>query len=252
MIHRIYDGHIVGSTKPSAQAPSNGCHHQSVRQLSGHQPMQYHLEQLPGFPKTLFEFNKYDGARALTALLLLLASLYFLSGFLGFLFDHNPWLHDLFFKSPQIQVSKTAWWQFWKSFHTAVIHITSYIDISFRLLVFLCAYCLAWATFDPRNIEGYVMGFLNACLGLVYIISPIDAIPDVVPVAGTVDDAVLGLGLFLLGVSSWYRNKLRDVKTKAVLELIDHGNSQKALQMLLEDKGIAIKDSLSAQKNTKN
>jgi uncharacterized membrane protein YkvA (DUF1232 family) len=247
MIHRIYDGHIVGSTKPPAQATSNGHHHQSVRQLAGGQPMQYHLEQLPSFPKTLFAFKKYDGAKTLTALLLLLASLYFLSGFLGFLFDHTPWLHDLFFKSPQVQVSKAAWWQFWKVFHTAVIHITSYIDISFRLLVFLCAYCLAWATFDPRNIEGYVMGFFNACLGLVYIISPIDAVPDVVPVAGTVDDAVLGLGLFLLGISSWYRNKLRDVKTKAVLELIDHGNSQKALQMLLEDKGIAIKDSSSPQ-----
>ncbi|MBL1176289.1 MAG: DUF1232 domain-containing protein [Pantanalinema sp. GBBB05] len=86
------------------------------------------------------------------------------------------------------------------------------------------------------------MGFFNTCLGLAYLISPIDAIPDFVPVAGNLDDAVLGVGVLLLGVSSLYRNKLRDVKTKTILELIDGGNRQKALQMLLEDKGIQIKD----------
>lgn len=89
------------------------------------------------------------------------------------------------------------------------------------------------------------MGFFNACLGFAYILSPVDAIPDFVPIAGSMDDTVLGAGLVVLGVSSWYRNKLRDVKTKTVLELIDHGNNQKALQILLEDKGIAVKDSHS-------
>lgn len=245
MIHRIYDGHIVGSTKPPTQAIMARDRHQAIQQPSMYQPVNYSLEQLPGFPRTLFLFRSYDGAKALTALLLLFAFLYFFLGFLGFLVDHTPWLHDLFFKPTPVPVAKTTWWQFWKVVDNTVTHITSYIDISFRLFAFLCAYCLAWATFDPRNIEGYVMGFFNACLGLAYVVSPIDAIPDIVPVAGSLDDAILGVGLFLLGVSSWYRNKLRDVKTKTVLELIDHGNSQKALQMLLEDKGVAIKDSSS-------
>jgi hypothetical protein len=43
-------------------------------------------------------------------------------------------------------------------------------------------------------------------------------------------------------LSSFYRNKVREVKTKTILELIDDGNSQKALQMLLEDKEITIED----------
>jgi hypothetical protein len=43
-------------------------------------------------------------------------------------------------------------------------------------------------------------------------------------------------------LSSLYRNKVREVKTKTILELIDDGNSQKALQMLLEDEGITIED----------
>ena len=60
--------------------------------------------------------------------------------------------------------------------------------------------------------------------------------------AGNLDDLVLGVGVLVLGLSSAYRSKLRDVKTKTILELIDDGNHKKALQMLLEDKGIAIKE----------
>ncbi|NJK29904.1 MAG: DUF1232 domain-containing protein [Acaryochloris sp. RU_4_1] len=86
------------------------------------------------------------------------------------------------------------------------------------------------------------MGFFNTCLGVAYMLAPVDAIPDFIPALGSLDDTFVGIGVCLLGVSSLYRNKLRDVKTKTILELIDDGNSQKALQMLLEDKGITIKD----------
>jgi uncharacterized membrane protein YkvA (DUF1232 family) len=84
------------------------------------------------------------------------------------------------------------------------------------------------------------MGCFNALLGLAYLIAPMDIIPDVVPGIGNLDDTVLGFGVLLLGVSSIYRNKFRDVKTNTILELIDDGNNQKALTMLLEDKGISI------------
>jgi uncharacterized membrane protein YkvA (DUF1232 family) len=137
---------------------------------------------------------------------------------------------------------KILWWQFWKTIGSTVTHIASYVDLIFRLFIFICAYCLAWATFDPRNIEGYVMGFFNTCLGLAYMLAPVDAIPDFIPVVGSLDDTFVGMGVLFLGLSSVYRNKLRDVKTKTILELIDDGNNQKALKMLLEDKGITIKD----------
>ncbi len=190
-------------------------------------------------------FREYDGAKALTALLLFLSTLYFLAGFLGFLFDHTPWLKALLpTLGPATIVVPAQWWQIWKPVGAAVTHIASYVDLALRMFVFLCTYCLAWATFDSRNIEGYIMGFFNTCLGLAYLISPIDAIPDFIPVAGGLDDAVLGVGVLLLGVSSLYRNKLRDVKTNTVIELIDGGNRQKALQLLLEDKGIRVNDPL--------
>ena len=268
MVYRTPSGHVIGSSKPGARSvdpsrvidptcyPSPASTQPSrpqIPQPSSPQPFlpsppgspsgSYKFEALPSFPRTLFEWEKYDGARALVAILLLLATTYFLAGFLGFLVDHTPWLKEFLHPTALANPTKVAWWHIWRPIASTVTHIASYVDLAFRLFVFLCAYCLAWATFDPRNIEGYVMGFFNTCLGLAYMISPIDAIPDFVPVAGNLDDAVLGTGVLLLGLSSLYRNKLREVKTKTILELIDDGNNQKALQMLLEDKGITIKDS---------
>jgi uncharacterized membrane protein YkvA (DUF1232 family) len=205
-------------------------------------PRQFRLEPLPRFPHSLFQFKTYDGAKALTAAFLLLSTVYLLAGFLGFLIDHTVWLHDLFYpKSVANSSVHSSGWKFWQSFGSVLQYLSSYIDLAIRVFLFVCSYCLAWATFDPRNIEGYIMGCFNALLGIIYLLTPIDMIPDIVPVVGNLDDTVLGCGVLLLGLSGIYRNKFRDVKTNTILELIDDGNNQKALTMLLEDKGIAIR-----------
>jgi uncharacterized membrane protein YkvA (DUF1232 family) len=208
---------------------------------------QFELKKLPGFPRTLFAFRQYDGGRTLAVILLILASIYFFTGFWGFLLDHNAWLHDWVYP-PHVGVDlpQNPWWDPLGVFHKNAIaqaftSASSYIDIAFRLIIFLCAFCLAWATFDPRNIEGYAMGLFNVFLGGAYVISPADLIPDVLPIAGTLDDTLLGIGMVALGISGWYRTNMRDAKTKTVLELVDHGNTERALQLLLEDKGISIK-----------
>lgn len=243
VVYRTPSGTAIGSTKPRSQVIDPGCWDTRQPAPTPQPPAgQYQLEQLPRFPNTLFDFANYDGAKALTAFVLCLAFIYFVAGFVGFLFDHTPWLKVMFHLAPTAGIVKGAWWHFWKPIGATVSSIASYIDLALRLFVLLCSYCLAWVTFDPRNIEGYVMGFFNACLGVAYILFPADVIPDMIPLAGTLDDVFLGGGIFLLGLSSLYRNKLRDVKTETILELIDDGNHQKALQMLLEDKGITIKD----------
>jgi uncharacterized membrane protein YkvA (DUF1232 family) len=204
-------------------------------------PKRLKMETLPSFPDSLFQFKTYDGAKALTALFLLLSSIYLLVGFLGFLIDHTAWLHNLFYPQSAMNASThSTWSKLWHPIGLALYHLSSYIDLAVRCFLFVCTYCLAWATFDPRNIEGYIMGCFNALLGMIYLLTPMDMIPDIVPMVGTLDDTILGFGVLLLGVSSIYRNRFRDVKTNTILELIDDGNNQKALKMLLEDKGIAI------------
>jgi uncharacterized membrane protein YkvA (DUF1232 family) len=188
-------------------------------------PGRFRLESLPRFPHSLFQFKTYDGAKALTAAFLLLSTVYL-----------------LFYPESVANSSvHSSGWKFWQSFGFVLQYLSSYIDLAIRVFLFVCSYCLAWATFDPRNIEGYIMGCFNALLGIIYLLTPIDMIPDIVPVVGNLDDTVLGCGVLLLGLSGIYRNKFRDVKTNTILELIDDGNNQKALTMLLEDKGIAIR-----------
>ncbi len=199
------------------------------------------LEALPSFPNSLFHIRAYDGAKALTAIFLLLSTTYLCAGFLGFIIDHTAWLHDLFYHQPLPTTTHSMWWKMWKPVGATFHHLASYVDLAVRGFIFICTYCLAWATFDPRNIEGYVMGCFNSLLGIVYLIAPIDMIPDFVPLVGGLDDTFMGFGVLFLGLSSIYRNKFRDVKTDTILELIDDGNNQKALTMLLEDKGIALK-----------
>jgi hypothetical protein len=164
---------------------------------TAHLQDQYELQELPSFPQTLFQLKHYDGAKTLVVFLLLIASAYLGTGLFGFLLDHNRWFHDLVLGAPTTVVPTAYWWQVWKldlfsPIGNVLKSTMSYVDLGFRLFIFICAYCLTWVTFDPRNIEGYVMGLFNACLGAAYILSPIDIVPDMMPVVGTVDDTVFG------------------------------------------------------------
>jgi hypothetical protein len=83
------------------------------------EPMTYEFKNLPRFPITLFHFNKYDGGKALVAGFFLIASIYFFTGFFGFLIDHNAWLKDLIYGSPNyeyIPIKSAHWWEVWKYF----------------------------------------------------------------------------------------------------------------------------------------
>jgi uncharacterized membrane protein YkvA (DUF1232 family) len=232
--------HFLGSL-PLATSP-----HLVITVMTSDADSRFKLEKLPSFPRTLFAFRHYDGWKTIIVILFLLASVYFLTGFWGFLVDHNQWLHDWIHSSqPVIEVPKKPWWNLSRllgnnSIANVFTSAFSYADILFRLLIFLVAYCLVWAAFDPRNIEGYVMGVFNAALGSGYMLSPIDLFPDPLPIVGSLDDTVFGAGMVFLGASVWYRARIRDLKTKTILDLVNHGNTQRALQLLLEDKGIAI------------
>lgn len=206
----------------------------------------YQFKDLPGFPFTLFHLKKYDASKTIVAIIFCLATVYFSSGFIGFMIDHNAWLHRLIYSSQNLAPSP-YWWEFWKPNNpiaNAINSTLSYIDIFFRLFIFLCAYCLAWVTFDPKNLEGYVMGLFNTIMGVTYVLSPADFIPDILPVVGSVDDTIFGVGIIILGLSVCNKHKIRNSRTTIIRELINQGNNKRALELLLEDKGITLEESL--------
>lgn len=211
----------------------------------------YKFNELPTFPRTLFHLKSYDGWKTLTALCLLFTSIYLIMGLGEYALDHNKWVHDLILGDYQVQElpTKHGWRKalFWTKPISAVAkEVLSAADILLRSLIFLCSYCLTWAAFDSKNIEGYIMGLFNMILGMVYILSPLDFIPDMAPIVGSLDDALFSSGMFVLGGYMFSRNHVREQKTKTILDMVNHDdqsnsrNLEKALQLMLEDRGVSI------------
>lgn len=212
---------------------------------------QYRLDKLPTFPRTLLDFKHYDGWKTLMIIGLVVTGTYFFLGLVGYGLDHNAWVRELILgtKNPT-EVVKHPWWKaaaFWtKPIGSVTKEVLSAIDILFRGLIFLCSYCLTWAAFDRKNIEGYIMGVFNVIVGMTYILTPTDVIPDILPVIGSVDDTIFSSGMILLGAYCWHRNASRENKTQTILDMVGtkdqmtQGNLERALQLLLEDRGVHI------------
>jgi uncharacterized membrane protein YkvA (DUF1232 family) len=211
--------------------------------------MTYHsMKELKRFPSTLFVLQEYDGGKALVAFLFFGSFIYFLFGAIGFFINHNAWLHDLIVKpNPILIKAPSNWWELWKHlennpfsyFANSVINL---IDLVFRFSMFFLTYCLAWKIFDPRNIEGYILGITNVLIGGSYFFSPVDFIPDIVPIFGMVDDVILGVGMVLIGSSGWHQAYIREMNTKTIIQMLNKENYEDAMDLLLKDKGISIKE----------
>jgi uncharacterized membrane protein YkvA (DUF1232 family) len=204
--------------------------------------------ELKKFPSTLLVWEEYDGGKALVAFLFLVSSIYFLSGALGVLIKNIAWLHDLIVQpNPLLIEAPSNWWELWKHmknnpFSYFANSVISLIDLAFRFSIFFLTYCLAWKTFDPRNIEGYVLGITNILIGGSYFLFPVDLIPDIVPIAGMVDDVILGVGMVLIGSSGWYQAYIREMNTKTIIQMLNKENYGDAMDLLLKDKGISVKE----------
>jgi uncharacterized membrane protein YkvA (DUF1232 family) len=206
----------------------------------------YNMEKLRRFPSTLFALQEYDGGKALVAFLFLGSSIYFIFGVIGFSINHIAWLHDLIVKpNPILIKAPSNWWELWKHLENNPLShfansVISFIDLAFRSFVFFLTYCLAWKTFDPRNIEGYVLGITNAVIGGLYVLFPVDFIPDAIPITGTVDDVIFGAGMVVVGVSGWHQTRMRERDTEIILQLVNQQNYEEAIGLLLKDKGISM------------
>jgi len=173
---------------------------------------EYRIEEQPKFPRNLFRFREYDGWKALTIFLFLMAFFYFIGGISACL--HPKWYRP-----------------------------DSFIFL-WRLFVLIIAYCLMWTAFDRKNIEGYIMGLFSIALGIIYILTP-----DLIP--GAVDDTIIGVPAIILGMKSWYKTKIYNERFKDAMELIRKNDYKNGLKILLENNGFLFKKADEENKNKK-
>ena len=167
------------------------------------------------FPQALFKFRDYDGAKFLVAVVFILSCVYFGNGILTLFNWTNRW---------------------WKP--DSIIKVSYFL---YHMLVFTIVYCFTWLVFDKRGIEGYALSVFSTILGIIYIFSPIDFIPDIIPIVGSMDDAVVGSGSIILGVSSWFKNKRRRELSDEVAQLLDDQKYEEVLERLLRNEGYKVK-----------
>ena len=167
------------------------------------------------FPQALFKFRDYDGAKFLVAIIFVLSCVYFGDGILTlFNWTNKWWRPDLILR-------------------------VSYF--CYHMFLFTIVYCFTWLVFDKRAIQGYALTVFSTILGIIYIFSPIDVIPEIIPVVGSMDDAIVGSGSIILGVGSWFKNKRRRELSNEVAQLLGEKKYEEVLERLLRNEGYNVK-----------
>lgn len=166
------------------------------------------------FPMALLDFKRYDGAKAFALLIFLLSLSYFGSGLLNIVAWENTW---------------------WKP--DAPMKMMYFL---YHLLVFTLVYCLTWLVFDKKGIEGYALSMFSTLLGITYVLSPIDFIPEAIPLAGSLDDVIIGIGSVIVGMKGYQNNKRNSEYHDDIMELIRSGNSDEAIKLYIKKSGYKI------------
>ena len=163
------------------------------------------------FPFLLFDLKKYNFARTIASIVFVASIILFANALLTLLNWSNTW---------------------WRPDSTLKI-----LYFLYHLLIFTLVYCFTWIVFDRSGAEGFALALFTTILGIIYIFSPIDFVPDPIPIIGSFDDWLLG-GLFItIGFFSWKKAKKRREKQIKLKKLIKSGEYEKALIMLIEGEG---------------
>ena len=117
------------------------------------------------------------------------------------------------------------------------------VDI-FKLIIIatplILSYFLAWTIFELINVAMYILSLTNLILVFLEILSPVDFVPDFIPVAGSLDDTVLGGGLISYGCFLLFQAYKNKDKIETIIELMNEDSEEKALQLLLSQQGVSI------------
>ncbi len=124
------------------------------------------------FPLCLLEKKSYTGFKALLGVFFWLSLVYFVYGMINLFFWGN-----------------TFWDIVWDLFSKPFYFI-------YHLSVFTFIYCLTWATFDYQSFKDKFIRLLLIIISIIYVVSPIDIISDLIPMIGQADD----LAAMLIGI----------------------------------------------------
>lgn len=182
------------------------------------------VKRPPGFPLAVFDYRNYTPARAV-GLLLLIANLAYLGMGIG---SYSKWTE--------------VWWR--------PDTVVKNLYLGYHLLLFAVVTGICWLLYDRRSIEGYILSFLGAVFGVLYVLSPIDLVPDMVPVAGQADDLVVGGSSILLGLFGWFRNMRKNARVKKISRLIEEGRYEDAMVRFLENEGYRVERPGSGEAET--
>ena len=116
------------------------------------------------FPLCLFEKKSYTGIKGLFGVFFWMSFIYFCYGIIHF------FIWDI-----------TFWGIVWNIFSKPIYLI-------YHICVFTSMYCVTWAIFDLDSFKDCLVRIILIIASLIYIISPIDIIPDITPIIGQADD----------------------------------------------------------------
>jgi uncharacterized membrane protein YkvA (DUF1232 family) len=167
------------------------------------------------FPMAMLDLRNFDGAKVFALIIFLLSVFYFVSGLKTlFLWEDSWWTPDVAMK---------------------IVYFCYY------LLVFTLVYCFTWLVFDKKGIEGYTLAMFNTVLGIIYVLSPVDFVPEVIPLAGSLDDVIIGIGSVIVGMKGYQNNRQKSDNHNDIVELVEQGKNDEALRLYLKRSGYKVK-----------
>ncbi len=118
------------------------------------------------FPVCLFEKDSYVGIKGFFGVIFLASLIYFMYGIIHFLM----W--------------DSSFWTF------AVDLIAKPFYLLYHIGVFGFMYCVTWAVFDFELFKACFLKFFALVFSIAYIVSPVDFLPDILPIVGQIDDFI--------------------------------------------------------------
>lgn len=158
-----------------------------------------------GFPMGLVEFGRMGVAQYASLAVITFGLAYFCLGAITLLTWQNSW----WVPDTALKVVYAIWYT----------------------IAFLMSYSMAWMLFDPARAFAAASNLMLIAIGVIFIVSPLDIVPDVLPLIGVFDDIVAGGGMILIGVLNIRQRRRRAAQISAAVDR--YGSNPAALSQAL-------------------